>query len=111
MTPPRRCLANKEYSSKYYPFAIYGPVLQDEVAYDIFKSDPVHVVLADLVVNGTAPAFPDVDNTAYADFNNNFLVPKMIQRVVVDKYDLDRAIDEAQSRRSDLREVQVRTED
>ncbi len=89
-------LANKEYTSKYYPFAIYGPVLQDETSYDIFKSDPVHVGLADLVVNGTAPAFPDVDNTAYADFNNNFIVPKMIQRVVVDKYDLDRAIDEAQ---------------
>ncbi len=89
-------LANKEFTSKYYPFAIYGPVMQDETAYDIFKSDPVHVGLADLVVNGTAPAFPDVDNTAYADFNSNFIVPKMIQRVVVDKYDLDRAIDEAQ---------------
>jgi multiple sugar transport system substrate-binding protein len=89
-------LANKDYTSKYYPFAIYGPVLQNETSYDIFKSSPVHVGLADLVVNGTAPAFPDVDNTAYADFNNNFIVPKMIQRVVVDKYDLDRAIDEAQ---------------
>jgi len=48
------------------------------------------------VVNGTAPAFPDVNNTAYADFNNNFIVPKMIQRVVVDKNTLDQAIDEAQ---------------
>lgn len=89
-------LANKEFTQKYYPLAIYGPTLQDETSYDIFKTDPVHVGLADLVVNGTAPAFPDVDNTAYADFNNNFIVPKMIQRVVVDKYDLDRAIDEAQ---------------
>lgn len=89
-------LSSKEYSSKYYPFAIYGPVLQEETSLDIFKTDPVHQGLADLVVNGTAPAFPDLNNTAYADFNNNFLVPKMIQRVVVDKYDLDRAIDEAQ---------------
>ncbi len=89
-------LANKEYTSKYYPFAIYGPTLQDETSYDIFKTDPVHVGLADLVVNGTAPAFPDLDNTAFADFNNNFIIPKMVQRVVVDKYDLDRAIDEAQ---------------
>ena len=47
-------------------------------------------------VNGTAPAFPDANNTAYADFNNNFLVPKMIQRVVIDNYDPDRAMDEAQ---------------
>jgi multiple sugar transport system substrate-binding protein len=89
-------LSSKDYSSKYYPFAIYGPVLQDETSYDVFKTDPVHQGLADLVVNGTAPAFPDVNNTAYADFNNNFIVPKMIQRVVVDKYDLDKAIDEAQ---------------
>ena len=40
------------------------------------------------------PRLPDVNNTAYADFNNNYLVPKMIQRVVIDNYDLDKAIDE-----------------
>jgi multiple sugar transport system substrate-binding protein len=89
-------LANKEFTQKYYPLAIYGPVLQDETTYDLFKTDPVHIGLADLAVNGTAPAFPDVNNTAYADFNNNYVVPKMIQRVVIDKYDLDKAIDEAQ---------------
>lgn len=89
-------LANKDFTQKYYPLAIYGPVLQDETSYDIFKSDPVHAGLADLVINGTAPAYPDVNNTAYADFNNNYIVPKMIQRVVIDNYDLDRAIDEAQ---------------
>ncbi len=89
-------LATKDFTAKYYPLAIYGPVLQDETTQDVFKSDPVHQGLADLVVNGTAPAFPDVNNAAYADFNNNFLVPVMIQRVVIDKYDLDRAIDETQ---------------
>ncbi len=89
-------LANKEFTSKYYPLAIYGPVLQEETSLDLFKSDPVHQGLADLGVNGTAPAFPDLNNTAYADFNNNYIVPKMIQRVVIDKYDLDKAIDEAQ---------------
>jgi len=90
-------LANKEFTQKYYPLAIYGPVLQDETTYDLFKTDPVHIGLADLVVNGTAPAFPDVNNAAYADFNNNYIVPKMIQRVVIDKYDLDKAIAEAQT--------------
>jgi len=89
-------LANKEFTAKYYPLAIYGPVLQDETTQDVFKSDPVHQGLADLVVNGTAPAFPDLNNAAYADFNNNFLIPKMVQRVVIDKYDLDRAMDETQ---------------
>ena len=89
-------LATPAFTAKYYPLAIYGPVLMNETSQDIFKNDAVHQGLADLGVNGTAPAFPDVSNTAYADFNNNFLVPKMIQRVVIDKYDLDKAIDEAQ---------------
>jgi multiple sugar transport system substrate-binding protein len=89
-------LSSKEYSSQYYPLAIYGPVLQEEASLDLFKSDPVHIGLSDLGVNGTAPGFPDVNNAAYADFNNNYVVPKMIQRVVIDKYDLDKAIDEAQ---------------
>ncbi len=89
-------LATKEYTAKYYPLAIYGPVLQEETSLDLFKTDPVHSGLADLGINGTAPAFPDLNNAAYADFNNNYIVPKMIQRVVIDKYDLDKAIDEAQ---------------
>lgn len=89
-------LAKKEFTTKYYPLAIYGPVLQSETTQDLFKTDPVHMGLADLGVNGTPPAFPDVNNAAYADFNNNFLVPKMIQRVVIDKLSVDQAIDETQ---------------
>jgi multiple sugar transport system substrate-binding protein len=37
-----------------------------------------------------------VYNAAFADVYNNFLIPKMIQRVVVDRWDFDRAMDEAQ---------------
>jgi multiple sugar transport system substrate-binding protein len=88
-------LSNADFLNKYYNVAIYGPVLQNHLKLDAFK-DPIHAGLADLAQNGTAPAFPDLNNTAYADFNNNFIVPKMIQRVVIDNYDLDRAIDEAQ---------------
>jgi multiple sugar transport system substrate-binding protein len=88
-------LMGKDMLSKYYPDAIWGPVLQEHLAFDAFK-DPVHAGLADLSVNGTAPAFPDVNNAAFAEFNANFLVPKMIQRVVIDKISIDQAIDEAQ---------------
>ena len=42
------------------------------------------------------PGYPDVNNAALADFNNNFIVPKMIQRVVIDNFTLDQALDEAQ---------------
>ncbi len=88
-------LANPDFLNKYYKVAIYGPVLQNQLKFDAFN-EPIRAGLADLAQNGTAPGYPDVSNTAYADFNNNYIVPKMIQRVVIDNYDLDRAIDEAQ---------------
>lgn len=89
-------LAEKAYMSEYFKVAIYGPVLTEQIAFDVFKQDVFYSGLSDLAQNGTGPAFPDVNNVAYADFNNNFIVPKMIQRVVIDKWDLDRAMDEAQ---------------
>jgi multiple sugar transport system substrate-binding protein len=88
-------LANKDFVNAYFKVAIYGPVLQEQTGYEAF-SDPLHQGLLDLAQNGSGPSGTDVNNTAYADFNNNYIVPKMIQRVVVDNWDLDRAIDEAQ---------------
>jgi len=88
-------LSDPGFMEEYFNVAIYGPVLKNQLPFKIFEG-PVHAGLADLVENGTAPAEPDTFNAAYAEFNTNFLVPKMIQRVVVDGYDLDRAMDEAQ---------------
>jgi multiple sugar transport system substrate-binding protein len=88
-------LAEPDFMAEYYKVAIYGPVLQNQLEFDSWE-DPVHAGLADLAQNGTAPAYPDVFNTAYADFNTNFIVPRMVQRVVVDGYSLDEAMDEAQ---------------
>lgn len=90
-----RHLANPEFTSEYYNVAIYGPVLQDQLEFDVWDGQ-VHGGLADLAQNGTAPAYPDVFNSAYADFQTNFIVPRMVQRVVVDGYSLDEAMDEAQ---------------
>lgn len=90
-------LANDDYSAKYLINAIYGPVLVDQQKLSDVWKDPVHAGLLDLALNGSGPSYPDVQNAAYAEFNSNFLVPKMIQRVVVDKWDLDKAIDEAQT--------------
>ncbi len=88
-------LAQPEFLSEYYKVAIYGPVLKSQDTFEAFNT-PVLGGLRDLVLNGTAPGEPDVYNTAYADFNNNFLVPKMIQRIVVDGRTIDEAMDEAQ---------------
>ncbi len=89
-------LANPEFMEAYYNVAIYGPVLGEQEAFPIFTDDAVHVGLLDLVKNGTAPGAPDVYNTAYADFSANFIVPKMVQRVVIDGMSIDDAIAEAQ---------------
>ena len=53
--------------------------------------------LLDLAQNGTPGAFPDLNNAAFAEYQNNFLTPKMIQRIVVDKISIDQAIKETQT--------------
>ncbi len=90
-------LAQPEFLGEYYKVAIYGPVLQGQDEMEAFTSTPVLGGLRDLVLNGTAPGAPDVSNTAYADFNSNFTVPKMIQRIVVDGMSLEEAMAEAQT--------------
>lgn len=91
-------LAQPEFLSAYYAEAIYGPVLAAQAKFKAFDgSDPIHAGLLDLVTHGTAPGAPDVYNTAYADISSNFIIPRMVQRVVIDNWDFDKAIDEAQS--------------
>jgi multiple sugar transport system substrate-binding protein len=89
-------LANPTFMEAYFNVAIYGPVLQEQRPFPIFET-PVHGGLLNLVENGTAPGAPDVYNTAYAEFSSNFLVPKMIQRIVIDGYSIDEAMDECQA--------------
>lgn len=90
-------LSRPEFMSEYFKVAIYGPVLQDQAAFDAYAQSEVLAGLAALVEDGTPPGAPDVYNTAYADFNANFIVPKMVQRVVIDGYDFDQAMEEAQT--------------
>ncbi len=90
-------LADDKFMADYYANAIYGPVLKSEQSASIFQTSEVHKGLADLAVNGTAPAYPDVDNAAFAEYQNNFLTPKMVQKIVVDKKGIDDAIKETQT--------------
>jgi multiple sugar transport system substrate-binding protein len=91
-------LAQPEFMQAYYAEAIYGPVLQGQREFPAFNGDNgILAGLLGLVESGTPPAFPDVYNTAYADFMANFIIPKMAQRVVIDGWDFDRAIEEAQA--------------
>lgn len=91
-------LAQPEFMDAYFKTAIYGPVLKDQAKWPAFTgTDPILLGLLDLVEKGTAPGYPDVYNIAFADTWNNYVIPKMIQRVVIDHWDLDRAMDEAQT--------------
>jgi multiple sugar transport system substrate-binding protein len=83
---------------KYFNAAIYGPALKNQAQLAAFNGDnPILAGLLDLVNNGTPPGAPDKYNTAYGDLSANFIIPKMVQRVVVDGYDFDKAMDEAQA--------------
>jgi multiple sugar transport system substrate-binding protein len=90
-------MAAEEYMEEYYSVAIYGPAAQGYVDAPIFTDSPVHAGLLDLAVNGTFGGFPDVDNAAFAEYNNQFLTPRMIQRIVVDGLSIDESIAETQS--------------
>ena len=90
-------LADDKFMADYYSKAIYGPVAKNQMNAPVFKDSVLHAGLLDLALNGTAPNFPDKDNIAIAEFNNNFLVPKMLQKVVVDKKSIDDAVKETQT--------------
>jgi len=91
-------LSQPDFLDAYYQVAIYGPVLDSHRGFKAFDgTDPIKAGLLGLAENGTAPAWPDVYNAAYADAFTNFVVPKMVQRVVIDGWNFDRAMDEAQA--------------
>lgn len=91
-----RFLAEDEFMSEYYASAIYGPALASQVDFPIFEESPVHQGLLDLSLNGTARGFPDTNNAAFAEYQTNFLTPRMIQRIVVDGLSIDESIAETQ---------------
>jgi multiple sugar transport system substrate-binding protein len=91
-------LSNPEFMNAYFNVAIYGPALKDQAKLQAFDgTNTILTGLLGLSEAGTAPAAPDVYNTAYSDVSANWVIPKMAQRVVVDGWDFDAAMDEAQS--------------
>jgi multiple sugar transport system substrate-binding protein len=90
-------LAEPEFMEEYYANAIYGPAAQGYADAPIFTESAVHEGLKNLVENGTFGAFPDADNPAFAEYQTNFLTPRMIQRIVIDGLSIDDSIAETQS--------------
>lgn len=91
-------LSSPEFMNAYFNVAIYGPVLKNQEQLSAFDGkNTILTGLLGLAKAGTAPAYPDVLNAAYVDVGSNFVIPKMAQRVVVDGWDFDKAMDEAQA--------------
>jgi hypothetical protein len=90
-------LADDKFMTNYFANAIYGPVLNSQKDFPIYKSSPLHAGLLDLALNGTPPGWPDVANAALSEYETNFLTPKMVQKVVVDKKSIDDAVKETQA--------------
>lgn len=96
-------LTSPEFLDAYYQASIYGPVLNAQRSFVAFDgSDPIKAGMLQLVESGTPPAYPDVYNAGYAAMYTSFIVPKMVQRVLVDGWDVDRAMDEAQEQTQSL---------
>ncbi|HXF64229.1 MAG TPA: hypothetical protein VNK95_21555, partial [Caldilineaceae bacterium] len=89
-------LADEAFIEEYYANAIYGPSAQLYVDAPIFSESAVHQGLLDLALNGSFGGFPDVDNAAFAEYQTNFLTPRMIQRIVIDGLSIDESIAETQ---------------
>lgn len=92
-----RFLAEPEFMNEYYFHAIYGPAAEGYRDAPIFSESAVHEGLLDLAVNGSYGSFPDVNNAALAEYDTNFLTPRMIQRIVVDGISIDESIAETQA--------------
>lgn len=90
-------LSDPEFMKAYYFNAIYGPSAAGYQDAPIFTESAVHQGLLDLALNGTLGAYPDVDNAAFAEYQTNFLTPRMVQRVVVDGLSVDEAVLETQA--------------
>ena len=97
-----RNLADPEFMDEYYHNAIYGPAAEAYADAPIFTDSAVHVGLKDLIMNGTYGAYPDVANEAFAEYQTNFLTPRMIQRIVVDGLSIDDSIAETQQACQDI---------
>ena len=87
-------LYDREYYKEFFPKAQYGPTT--EVHYDnpAFEQ-PWLKARVELAKTGKPNAWPDVNNEAYAESQTAYVVPRMLQHIVSDKWSPDRAFDEA----------------
>jgi len=92
-------LMQKPQIQAYYRAAIYGPAFAGYNTFTFWRKsvDPARAGLYELAMFGVTGRYPDVNNTAIAEFTSGFGISKMVQRYLFDKVSMDKAIDEAQA--------------
>jgi len=92
-------LMQKPQIQSYYRAAIYGPAFAGYNTFTFWRKsvDPARAGLYELAMFGVTGRYPDVNNTAIAEFTSGFGISKMVQRYLFDKVSMDKAIDEAQA--------------
>ena len=92
-------LMAKPQMQPYYRAAIYGPAFAGYNTFTFWRKsvDPARAGLYELAMFGVTGRYPDVNNTAIAEFTAGFGISKMVQRYLFDKVSMDKAIDEAQA--------------
>jgi multiple sugar transport system substrate-binding protein len=87
-------LYDREYYREFFNRAQYGPTTEAHYAYPAFDQHWLKSRV-DLAKSGKPSGWPDVYNEAYAETQTAFHVPRMLQRIVVDRWTPERAFEEA----------------
>ena len=92
-------LSQRTQMRDYYSKAIYGPSFSGYNSYTYWRKsvDPARSGLFELAMFGVTGQFPDINNTAIAEFGSGFGMSKMVQRYLFDKVTMDKAVEEAQA--------------
>ena len=76
-------LYQPEYRREFARLTQWGPATQVEYDYPGFRDQ--YPIRSELAKAGKPDAWPDVNNTAYNEMRNQFVIPRMLQRVISDK--------------------------
>jgi len=76
-------LYDKEYFKDYWPKSQWGPTTEAHYDNPAFEQSWLKVRV-DLAKNGKPSAYPDLQNQAWAEMQNAFVIPRMLASVVSD---------------------------
>jgi ABC-type glycerol-3-phosphate transport system substrate-binding protein len=76
-------LNDKDYYKDYWPKSQWGPTLENQYDNPAFEQSWLKVRV-DLAKSGKPSAWPDIQTPAWAEMNNAFVIPRMLQAVVSD---------------------------